>query len=208
MRITEPMTVATDYLLGALAVTLGLWLWRDAYRQPHLAKRPWALAFFGLASASLLGGTHHGFLAESPSTAAAWIWYLTLVSIGLVSALLFIAASRLAFSQRIASALAVVAMVQFLVYAGWAWARPEFVWAVLDYAPTMLYVLVVGAVGWARGREYGKWAVAGVAVSFGAAGIQQGGFALHEHFNHNDLYHLVQMAGIYLLYRAGLLFHR
>ena len=33
-------------------------------------------------------------------------------------------------------------------------------------------------------------------------------FALHEHFNHNDLYHVVQMAGTYLLYRTGLAFDR
>jgi hypothetical protein len=45
--------------------------------------------------------------------------------------------------------------------------------------------------------------VAGVMVSFAAAGVQQSGFALHQHFNHNDLYHVIQMAGVYLLYRGG-----
>ena len=48
-----------------------------------------------------------------------------------------------------------------------------------------------------------EWIIGGVLVSFGAAGIQQSGIALHQHFNHNDIYHVVQMAGVYLLYRGA-----
>ena len=44
--------------------------------------------------------------------------------------------------------------------------------------------------------------LAGVAVSLIAAGIQAGRLALHPHFNHNDLYHVVQIAAM-LLYYAG-----
>jgi hypothetical protein len=36
-----------------------------------------------------------------------------------------------------------------------------------------------------------------------AALVQRSGFALHRHFNHNDLYHVVQMLGTWLLYRGG-----
>ncbi len=208
MDITEPMTMATDYALGALAIALGLRLWRDAYRRPHSAKRPWALAFFSLAASALLGGTHHGLDENWSAQVAAGTWYLTLVSIGLVSAFLFVSASRILFSQPIARTFTGIAAVQFVVYAGWVWQRPEFIWAVLDYAPTMLYVLAVSVAGCVRGQAFGKWAVAGVLVTFGAAAIQQSDLALHKHFNHNDLYHVVQMMGTYLLYRAGLLLDR
>jgi hypothetical protein len=27
--------------------------------------------------------------------------------------------------------------------------------------------------------------------------------SLHQHFNHNDLYHVVQMVGLYGVYRGG-----
>jgi hypothetical protein len=43
----------------------------------------------------------------------------------------------------------------------------------------------------------------GMVVSFLAAGVQMSGMTLHRHFNHNDLYHVIQMAGFYLLYRGG-----
>jgi hypothetical protein len=45
--------------------------------------------------------------------------------------------------------------------------------------------------------------VAGILVSFAAAAIQQAGIAPHAAFNHNDLYHVVQMAGVALLYRGA-----
>ena len=32
--------------------------------------------------------------------------------------------------------------------------------------------------------------------------VQQSGISLHRHFNHNDLYHVVQIIGLYLLYRG------
>ena len=47
--------------------------------------------------------------------------------------------------------------------------------------------------------------VAGIMVAFVAAGVQVGEISLYEHFNHNDLYHLIQAVSFWLLYRAGLL---
>jgi hypothetical protein len=42
-------------------------------------------------------------------------------------------------------------------------------------------------------------------VSCLAAAVQFNGIALHQHFNHNDLYHVVQMGGMYLFYRGALI---
>lgn len=33
-----------------------------------------------------------------------------------------------------------------------------------------------------------------------AASVQASGFALHRHFNHNDLYHVIQIAAMVLLF--------
>ena len=46
-------------------------------------------------------------------------------------------------------------------------------------------------------------AVALFVFCFVGAGIQQGGFSLHSHFNHNDLFHVVQMGAFYLLFRGA-----
>ena len=38
-----------------------------------------------------------------------------------------------------------------------------------------------------------------------AALVQQSDLALHRNFNHNDIYHVIQLAALFLLYRAGTL---
>lgn len=47
-----------------------------------------------------------------------------------------------------------------------------------------------------------QWLKGGILVSAVGLLIQRSGWELHEHFNHNDIYHLVQMAGIYCFYRG------
>jgi hypothetical protein len=42
--------------------------------------------------------------------------------------------------------------------------------------------------------------LAGVAVSVLAGLVQASGFALHAHFNHNDLYHVIQTAAMFAFY--------
>jgi hypothetical protein len=41
-----------------------------------------------------------------------------------------------------------------------------------------------------------------VAVSVLAGLAQASGLALHERFNHNDLYHVLQIAAMFLFYRG------
>ena len=49
------------------------------------------------------------------------------------------------------------------------------------------------------------WLIAGVLVSLVAGIVQARRLALHRHFNHNDLYHVIQMAALYAFYRGGAL---
>ncbi len=43
----------------------------------------------------------------------------------------------------------------------------------------------------------------GVAVSLAGALVQSSGIDLHPHFNHNDLFHVIEIGGLYCFYRAG-----
>jgi hypothetical protein len=45
---------------------------------------------------------------------------------------------------------------------------------------------------------------AGVFVSMAGVAVQQSGWGLHQHFNHNDIYHLIQIVGLYYFYRFAL----
>jgi hypothetical protein len=113
------------------------------------------------------------------------------------------AATITAFAGRARQALLAAGVLKFAVYAVWIANHDAFLYAILDYAPAMLYVLALQARAWFHREESGRWIVAGILVSFAGAGVQQSGFTIHQHFNHNDLYHVIQMVGIYLLYRGG-----
>lgn len=49
-----------------------------------------------------------------------------------------------------------------------------------------------------------NWLWRAVILTLSGLAVQQSGWSLHEHFNYNDLYHVVQMAGLYCLYRGAL----
>jgi hypothetical protein len=44
--------------------------------------------------------------------------------------------------------------------------------------------------------------IAAVAASVAAAGVQAMKLAPHPQFNHNDLYHVIQIAAMWLFYRG------
>jgi hypothetical protein len=73
----------------------------------------------------------------------------------------------------------------------------------MQYAVAMLATLILYLTPAVRGRRGSAAVVAGILVSFLAAGIQQAGIAPPPAFNHNDLYHVVQMVGVVLLYRGA-----
>ncbi|HUP18666.1 MAG TPA: hypothetical protein VM778_01800 [Gemmatimonadota bacterium] len=91
-------------------------------------------------------------------------------------------------------------------------ARPEFGRAIVAYGLAMgaLVIQQVTALarrpGPLRGRSPSAgWILAGVAVAAAGSAVQRSGLSIHPHwFDHNALYHVVQMAAAGLLYRGGL----
>lgn len=206
MRITEPTTMLTDYVLAALGVWFGWRLVSGGRAAGEAARVLMGVSFLCMAVAAAAGGTAHGFAAVLGGVEGTWVWKLTTFSIGLASAAMLSAAvvSRLGGAARLALLGLVVA--KLAAYLAWMSVHDDFRFVVYDYAPSMLAVVALLALPgrWAP-RPGAGWIAAGVAVSFAGAAVQRSGFALHQHFNHNDLYHVIQMAGLYLLYRGGCL---
>jgi hypothetical protein len=209
MQIHEPMTMATDYLLALLAIWWGARLLISAAREEERIRRLWGGFFLATALAAITGGTYHGFSAHLSPMVLTVLWKTTVIAIGLASFLVLVSIAKARFGRRVRNLVITIGAVKLLVYLAWMTAHDEFVWVILDYAPTMLFVLVVET--WqaaVRRQPSSRWIVAGIVVSFLAAGIQASGISIHEHFNHNDLYHVVQIAALYLLYRGGMQLRR
>ena len=183
MTIHEPMTLATDYLLTIAAVVFAIRLWRT--------NRQWALAFLFTAAASFFGGTYHGFGPVVGLLTANVLWKLTVFSIGLASFLLVLGSGR---------AFLLVALVKLIVYMSWMTVHSEFVWVVIDYG---IALLIVGVVQLVRRGPSTPWVIGSIVVSVLGAIVQMSQLKLHEHFNHNDLYHVIQLVALWLLYRGG-----
>ncbi|MDP9191797.1 MAG: hypothetical protein M3P06_08840, partial [Acidobacteriota bacterium] len=64
-------------------------------------------------------------------------------------------------------------------------------------------LLIVGAVQlWRRGPST-PWVIGSIALSVIGALVQMTAIRLHAHINHNDLYHVIQLVALWLLYRGG-----
>jgi len=203
VHILEPMTVATDYALGVLGLVLGNRLWKSSGPE-GLSGRLWAGMLLAMAVAAFAGGTSHGFADRLGVTGNWALWRLTVWSIGIASLCIVAATARFAFSTIVGRWVTALFAVQFAIYAVWMVWHDDFGYVILEYVSAMVLVAAVSLWRWfGHGWSGGPWVVGGILVSFLAAGVQMSGFALHEHFNHNDLYHVIQMAGFILLYRGG-----
>jgi hypothetical protein len=177
--VTEPTTFATDVLLAILATVLGIRLLRGGDRW-------WGAAFLAVATGSLAGGVYHGFNEVLLPEVHAALWFLTGLSIAAASMLYLTGADR---------RLLPLAVAKFVAFVAWFMWNDDFRWILLDYGITFIAVALILRTRWIFGA---------LIVSMIAAAVQQGGFSLHRHFNHNDLYHLIQMVALWLLYRAAL----
>jgi hypothetical protein len=109
--------------------------------------------------------------------------------------------SKTVFNERVNKWIAVFAWVKLAVFLSWAYTDPSFLVAIADYLPVLLFILVSESYMWlSHGARESKFLVAGVVVSLLGAAAQQAGIGINEHFNHNDVYHVVTMLAIVLFY--------
>jgi len=178
--VHEPITLATDYLLAVASAIFAVRLWRRG-------NRLWALAFFSTACGSFFGGTFHGFGGTAN-------WKATVAAIGLASMFLVLGAT----GNR---ALRILAVAIFITYAIWMVAHDDFVYVIIDYGISLIAVTILQAAAWIRERAVSApWVIGSVIVSVAAAIVQQAPIA-----HHNDVYHGIQLAALWLLYRGGAL---
>ena len=206
MRITEPMTLATDYLLGALALVFVVRLLQSAEHPGTWPVRLWAAAMLMTAAAAFVGGSYHGFVEMLAPETGRLLWHVTLIAMGIGSAALLASAVLAGTGGTLQRALLAVVLIKLVVYLWWMASRTEFIFVIADYGSALVGVVLLAWLARPSGLTAGApWIAGGVAVSFAAAAVQALRLAPHPSFNHNDLFHVVQMAALYLLYRGGLL---
>lgn len=177
----EPITALTDAVLATWTAFLSALLFARA-------KVLWASAFAALAVAALAGTAYH---------CCRLLPKLVPIAIGLTSLFLG-AAIAMAWlgplARRIAIAVLVVEFIACMI--GVTVMKDWFQVAVYDYLPVLAAVLIACIVRWRAPAA--RFIAAGIVVSFIALAVQ-----ISRVPYHNDIYHVIQMVALLLLYRGG-----
>lgn len=199
--VTELTTAATDAMLAVLALVCIRWLAVRRSADPEKVTL-WVLVLALLAVASVLGAVAHGF---DLSADILWIlWQPLFLSLGLVVALFVVAAVYDGFGPAAARRLLIPALVVggafyllTLLFPG------TFLVFVLYEAVAMLVALALYVRLGARDGAKWPWLmVLGIGLNIVAAAIQASGTVrldLGVPFDHNGVFHLVQMVAIVVL---------
>jgi uncharacterized protein DUF6962 len=199
--IHDPDVVFTDLGLAML----GAWFaWRLASRsRPGALGGAGAVLMAGLASAAFWGAVFHAFFPEDTATLPGFIaWIPVSLSIVVAAAVLLDLGLRVLTSGLRRRVRRWVVAVYAVVFAAVVLLLDDsFTSIVRFYVPALLLFLLAATVQ--AIRNAGGWVLValGLALSAGAAALQQTGVALHPvYFDHNAVYHVVQAVALVLLY--------
>lgn len=193
---TELTTAATDLLLGLLAVFCFLYLW---HKLPEgMAKRLWLALFGFLALSSFLGAFAHAVRMEQRINDLLWhpLYFflgLTLTLLALIAVLNWRGEPSASRAMRWLLPLPFVVVLVTWLGAG------AFIYFVLFEAAIMLFVFGVYFRLVLKQQPGSRFVLAGVVLSIVAAILQAIGpytFQVVWQFDHNGLFHLVQLPGV------------
>ncbi len=202
MSLAEPTTALTDYALTVLGAILAF---RLGGRAQPLPTRLWAAAFAATALAAGVGGTLHGFGPSLDLPTRAAFWNIVYAAIGLGTFFLLAGALLALVSRRGRPLVLILLTLHFVAYLVLTLAR-DFRFVMYDLVLTLAVLLGTALYGLAQGEASAPLVLWGVAVSLLGAFVQTEGFDLHPRFNHNDLFHILQMGALGLFALAGLRF--
>ena len=202
--VTEPMTVGTNLVLAVLAFGFAARLTYGPVAEGSAAAGWLAAAFLATGIAAVVGALAHGTDPAAGAALRERFWRGALYATGLIGAATV--ASVAFFAARAGSRTAILAFaaVKLVAFVIRVTRQPEFRVAAVDYGGALAILLAAAAYMAVRHQAPGMaWMIAGVLVSLVAGAVQARRLALHRHFNHNDLYHVIQMAALYAFYRGG-----
>lgn len=199
----EPMTVLTDVLLAAAAAYGGVKIYVASAAPVHLY---FSLSFFLVALGTLAGATIHAIRHTSLVFRVPLLWRITGIAVGTSATAMLAATFYHILPADYADLLRWTALGLSIIYAAYIWRDYRFQNVIIFYSILMAFIL--GAMGLSyvsTGSPGAKLIAVGIIISFGAAAIQRSGFKLARHFNHNDIYHVIQLIGLYFFYKGALL---
>jgi hypothetical protein len=201
-RDGETATALTDGIMAAQCAFYVHTLGQSQGSSQH-AVQFWRGAFAAAGLAAAAGAGYHGLPHDILPGVRAALWKAVGVATGAAGMLLLVGgiwASSAPGRRGWRQVWVAGALLKSVLLGIHTWRRGDFRFVIYDYGSSLAALL--GLQRWRPGpasRPIG-W---GVALSFVAAAIQQGGPVLHRHFDKNALYHVMQMVALHCFARAG-----
>ena len=206
LAIFEPWTALTDAILAAWVAFWAAYLFSRANGSKPVTL--WACSFLASAISSLAGVAFHGTrIVFGFTTPTAIVWKMVptataaaTLCLGWAAAIVWLrpAARRIAVSLLFVEFVACLGVTFF-------WPDPKianaFAVTLADAIPVLLAILIGCALHWQDGSA--RLIAAGIVTAFVAGGVQASGWHKGNPPDCNDIFHVIQMAAMYLLYRGG-----
>jgi MFS family permease len=204
--LSEPTTLVSNWVLAAVALTLGARLHRAGAGPEGRARRLWAAAFVAGAAAALAGGAVHGFAASLTPVGHAVLWKTVLVGVGLAGSLILAGAVLATLTGPWRTAFLAGAAGQLAVYLALVSGSNDVRLAVWNGAVTILALLALAPAAASHAPRRLAWILLALGLSAAGLVVQRSELAAGI-LNHNDVCHVLQTAALWPFYRAGLLLH-
>ena len=194
------VTSITNFLLASLVFFLAGMI-VQVPKERFSAAWFWGFTMTMLGLGALLGGIDHGFF-EIPGLPRYAIQRADWVVLGLVTFGVLMTAATQFFSRQVFRGFLVFGVSQWVVYSIIALFVDSFLVVIINYAPVMIFLLVMSALGLKSGLG-SRQMITGIVILFVASGIQAAGLDTFSPVDRNGVYHLLSMVGVYFLYLGG-----
>lgn len=199
----EPITTLTDYAIALESFLFSGILLCHPVMRSQAAVRLWGAAFFCVAVAAIWGGTLHGFFHQLEPATASTLWHGMIAALGFTSFFMLTGTAFNSAGPRWRCWLLLLAGTKLLVYLVGTRSNGHFAYAIADYLIAMLLVLIVLQRFPYRKNPGARWITAGIVVAIAATAVEATGYTPALGITHNDIYHLILMLALYLLYRGA-----
>ena len=193
----EPTTTITDFFIFIFGIFFSWNIFQISYSQFHLI---WSLSFLCIGLGGFLGAISHGFGPKMRELYKRIIWRLTLLFVGLTGIFIGMASVILFFDDI---SLYFFSGILILFYINRIRIDDTFKNAVNFYLPLILFSIIsFGFFFYIYGKVESLFIFMGLIVSVAASLTQVMRISFHKHFNHNDLFHVIQIFGMVLIFKG------
>jgi hypothetical protein len=202
ISVHDPDVVFTDLGLAILGGYLGWRLWK--MRGGGTLVRSGVVLMGGLASAALWGAVFHAFFPAGTTTVPGYlVWAPVSLSIVVAATTMLVLALRLLLPRFPPGIVRVVVLIYGVCFTAVALLVDQsFRSIIYFYLPALLLLLLAAVHQAIRSGNAGWGPIAlGLLLSVGAAVLQQLRVSIHPvYFDHNAVYHVVQVVALLVLY--------